>query len=727
MRPVEIPTKPHPGLFEVPEPFSRFVDVVYNLWWSWSPAAHLLFHRLSPSRWQHYRNPIDVLIDLGPEHWLAIQDDDEFTRSYHDLIEQFDDYMNPAQETWFDKHHPEHDGGPFAYFSTEFGWHESLHLYSGGLGILSGDHCKSASDLGIPFVGIGLMYRHGYFKQAIDAEGLQQHSYPDYDLDRLPLLPVVDAAGKELFVPVDLPGRKLQLRVWRAKVGRVPILLLDSDLPINHPADRPITSVLYVRGREMRLCQEIVLGVGGVLALQALGIEPGAWHLNEGHSALLCLERIRRLVADGKSLNDSVRALSTNTTFTTHTPVPAGNETFDTDLMRRYLDGWPAVPGAESDRLLALGRVGDGEEEQFNLTVLALRTCGRSNGVSALHGQVATDMWAHLLAEVPSDTIDHVTNGVHLPTWIGPEIGQVLGRHLGRDYTDELLDPGFADSVMAIPDHEIWTAHMAQKGRLIGLIRKQTLAQFARHGRSPDELRLTDDLLDPEFLTIGFARRFATYKRADLFLRDAERLRAMAADSDRPLQLVFAGKAHPADRPGQDLIRSIHQASHTPALEGRLVFLENYDMRVGRHLVQGVDLWLNTPRRPFEASGTSGMKAAMNGVLNCSILDGWWCEGYDPAHGWAIGNDDHLDNEPEQDGRDAESLYHVLSDEIIPCYYGRNEQGLPADWIRRMKHSIAHLSARFSTARMVRDYTERYYLPATRGELSGKAEPEPQS
>jgi len=713
-----IRTRAAPDL-DIPELYTRLRDIVYNLWWTWSPEAHRLFDRLSPATWRHYRNPIDVLIDLGAERWHTLQDDDGFARAYHALVQQFDAYVEPAEPTWFERNHSDYDDGPFTYFCTEFGWHECLQIYSGGLGVLAGDHCKSASDLGLPFIGVGLMYKHGYFRQSVDAEGLQQHFYPDYDLHRLPLLPVVDERGREVHVSVELPERAVHLRVWRAQVGRVPVLLLDSDLPINHPADRAITSTLYVQGREMRLCQEIVLGIGGAIALEALAIQPGAWHINEGHSALLGLHRARKKIVDeGLAPAEALRALSPRTVFTTHTPVPAGNETFDAALVRKYFTGWAAEAGIAIDDLLALGRMDD-RPESFNLTALALRSAGRANGVSEMHGKVANRMWKPLLKATGGRPIEHVTNGVHTATWAGPRVRELLRKHVGPEFESSEPVRDFAERVEAIPDHELWTAHIAQKQRLIETLRDRMLLQFARHGRSPDELRDVDRLLDPDVLTIGFARRFATYKRADLILRDPERLRSLLLHAESPVQLVFAGKAHPADRPGQEMIHRIWQASREGELRGRAIFLENHDMRVARRLVQGVDLWLNTPRRPHEASGTSGMKAAVNGVLNCSILDGWWCEGHDPSHGWSIGSSGEATDEAaqdEQDRQDAEALYRVLLDEIVPAYYERNEHGLPAAWIRRMKRSIALLTPRFGTARMVREYTERCYLPAGRGD-----------
>ena len=713
----EIKTRPTARI-ELPVQYLRLRDIAYNLWWSWSPRAQALFEMIDEQHWLHYRSPIEVLIDLEPDRWRFLQNNERFIRAYRGLVDEFDAYMAPHGPTWFQQRYRDYSGGPIAYCSTEFGWHESLQIYSGGLGVLSGDHSKSASDLGLPFIGLSLMYKRGYFRQTVDAEGRQQHFHPHYDRERLPLLPVLDPAGRDLRVAVELSGRSVDVRVWKACVGRVPVLLLDTDIPSNHPADRTITSMLYVSGREMRLCQEIVLGIGGVRVLEALEIEPAVWHMNEGHSALVALERMAQLMKQERvSLDDAVRRVARNTVFTTHTPVPAGNEIFDGDLIRKHFTRWVEIAGGDVDRLLALGRAGDDTSANlFNMTALALRTSTRANGVSELHGQVATDLWKPFLEglvaakRIDEPRIGHVTNGVHQPSWIGPELGLLLERHLGHDYGERLLEPGFADAVDAIPDAEVWAARRAQKARLIAMSRACALEQLARHGRSPDELSQVDGLFDPEVLLIGFARRFATYKRADLLLRDVERIRAIANHAEHPVQFLFAGKAHPADRPGQELIQRIFEAALTPELKPRLLFLENYDMRIGRGMVQGVDVWLNNPRRPMEASGTSGMKAAMNGVLNCSALDGWWCEGYDPSHGWTIGEPRDWDDKEAQDQHDADALYRVVGEEIAPLYYRRDERGLPVEWIARMKRAIGTLSGRFSTARMVREYTEAYYV-----------------
>ena len=700
---------------DIPRDLARVYDLAYNLWWTWSPGAHLLFSAIDPARWIRSRNPVDLLLGAEPHIWDPLVQNESFMAGYHNVVGEFDRYLAGRDTSWFHKHYPAFSGGPVAYLSTEFGWHECLGIYSGGLGILSGDHCKSASDLGIPFVGIGLMYRRGYFRQSIDADGRQQHFYPDYDLRRLPVLPVAGPGSKALRVDVPLPGRSVALRVWMAQVGRVPVLLLDSDVLENDPADRPITSILYVHGREMRLCQEMVLGVGGYRALRALGIEPSVWHLNEGHSALVSFERIRGFVeTGGASFGDAVATARKTSVFTTHTPVPAGNEMFDLGLVRAYAEAWGGGLAGGTAPYVDLGRGSD--DGVFNMTVLALRSSARNNGVSKLHGQVADAMWRHLFSSSPGEPerIGAITNGVHTPTWMGPEMGELLRRRLGRDFGDRLLDPGVADEILALPDAEVWDAHRAQKARLSTLVRERVRLQLARHGRSPEELRRVQTLLDPDSLTLGFARRFATYKRADLLFRDLERLKGIVRNASRPVQIVFAGKAHPADKPGQDVLRRIFETSMSPELWGHVIVVENYDMRVARFLVQGVDVWVNTPRRPLEASGTSGMKAAANGALNLSVLDGWWAEGYDPAIGWAIGRAHDYDDPEAQDRDDADSLYRLLADEVAPVFYDRDTAGLPLAWVGRMKRSIARLGPRFSTERMVRDYAVRAYLPAMR-------------
>ncbi len=604
----------------------------------------------------------------------------------------------------------------------EYGLHQSLALYSGGLGVLSGDHCKAASDLGVPFVAIGLLYRRGYFMQTIDADGRQQHYYPEYDFTRLPLRPVATLTGREVLVSVPLPGREVKARLWLAQVGRVPLVLLDTDLSENDPADRPITDQLYVRGREMRIVQEIVLGVGGAKALQALGITPAAWHLNEGHSVFLQLERWRRAGAQkGGSLSadDALAILKRDSIFTTHTPVPAGNEQFDPALVRKYFSAWADEVQLPLEELVELGKAAD-DDTAFNLTALAIRSSSWVNGVSELNAEVAGKMWSELLPRGKGGeaAVHAVTNGVHAGTWIGPEVQKMLGQHLGADWEDLLLQPERWSQIHQIPDKEFWAVHNAQKNRLGRFLRARLRDQRARHGASPDELRAIGGVFDPRALTIGFARRFATYKRASLIFTNIHRLQALLSNEERPVQMIFAGKAHPADRPGQDLIQHIFELSKSEAFGGRVIILENYDMRMGRMLVQGVDVWLNTPRRPLEASGTSGQKVAMNGSLNFSISDGWWPEGWNGENGWVIGEAKDYHDEKKQDQEDVESLYDTLENEIVPLFYELGDDGLPNRWIHYMKTAMATLTPQFSASRMVADYARRAYVPAASGEFA---------
>jgi starch phosphorylase len=688
---------------ELPEGMERLRDLAYDLWWSWSPLATRLFTWIDPDHWRRYHNPVELLINVEPHHWTRLLSDPEFRRAYDAVIEALDTYR--TRPRWYDQQGSPLPG-PVAYFSMEFGLHESLGVYSGGLGVLAGDHCKAASDLGVPLVGVGLLYRSGYFRQSVDADGFQQHVYPDNDFARLPVLPVQAPGGGVLTVPVDLPGRVVQAAVWKAQVGLVPVLMLDTDIPLNDPADRPIASILYVRGREMRLTQEIVLGVGGVRALRALNISPAVWHMNEGHVAFLGLERARERVQSGEGLEDAIKAVARSAVFTTHTPVPAGNETYDRELVRRYLGPWAQDVGTDPEAALALGTEGG----QFNLTVLAIRLSSSVNAVSKLHGQVSSAMWRHLWPGAPEAPVSAITNGVHTETWVGPELRALYTQHIDRAWEEHLLEPETWNRVAGVPDAELWAAHRSQKERLVRFVRERVRMQSARHGLAPDDLRGVERLLDPRALTIGFARRFATYKRAVLVLSDLERLRAILSDPERPVQFVFAGKAHPADRAGQDVIRRLFLLTQGE-FRGKVVFLEDYDMEVARMMVQGCDVWLNTPRRPQEASGTSGMKSPISGGINLSILDGWWVEGFRGDNGWAFGESSSAEAEA-QDREDAAALYRLLEEEVVPLFFAKDDDGLRRGWIGRMKNSIASVVPNFSAHRMVRDYLKQVYLPA---------------
>jgi len=704
-----------PTHLRVPPELEGLRRLAYNLYWTWHPRARAIYARIDSAAWQRAHSPIPVL--AGMVDWARLLDDPDFTAEAHRVIADFDRYLSNGADHWFHRRHAKQLGGPIAYFCAEYGLHESLGIYSGGLGVLAGDHMKTASDMALPLVGVGLLYRNGYFRQTIDADGHQEHRYPDYDLQRLPISRVLGREGESLSVSVELPGRDVRVDVWVVNVGRVPVLLLDTDNAANDPADRPITHILYVRGREMRLHQELVLGIGGVRALRALGIAPSAWHLNEGHSAFLIAERARELVAQGTGLDEALSSVTRNGVFTIHTPVSAGNERFESELVRRVAgaildgDGRPNTGGVPVDRVLEIGRGSDNDPSVFDMTAFSLRLTNGANAVSQLHARTANDTWRGI---VPHEILG-ITNGVHLPTWIGGPVRELLERHLDADLDD--LEASTAagrwwERISRIPAGELWEAHLRQKRELAVFARGRLRTQFARHGEAPSVLQKLEDALPPETLTIGFARRFATYKRSGMIFTDVDRLARLLSNVDRPVQLIFAGKAHPADRPGQAVIQQIFGRTRSPQLEGRVFILEDYDMRIARFLVQGVDVWLNNPRRPLEASGTSGMKAAANGIVNVSVLDGWWDEGWTGDNGWAIGGRDALPDEAAQDWADAMDLYRILEDEVVPQYYELGKGGLPLTWIERMRRSMATTLWRFSTTRMLHEYTEDLYLPA---------------
>ena len=704
----------HIADIDLPREVAKLYDLAYNLWWTWSPRARSLFNTIDSRAWSLYRNPVQLLINFDRTHWQTRLDDETFVAAYRQVTQAFERYMTAGEESWFARRFPGSQG-TIAYFCMEFGLHQSLRLYSGGLGVLAGDHLKSASDLGLPLVGVGLLYRNGYFRQNIDADGRQQHIYPDYDFSRLPIRPAAGPTGRAIYVTVPFPDRDLQVLVWVAQAGRVPLVLLDTDVPQNDSADRPITSMLYTPGREMRLAQEVVLGVGGVRALEALGIEPTVWHMNEGHSAFMQFERLRRaLEGGGAELDAELAAIRRRSVFTTHTPVPAGNEVFDQVLVRKYFARWWDQLGIESERWTALGNNDHGEPNQpFNMTALAVRTSARINAVSKINADVSAKMWQHLLPETlpAEERMRAVTNGVHLSTWLGVDLQELFARWFGEKWAQVLGSETGRVAILEGPDEELWEAHLEQKRRLARFLRAHQRDQFARHGLSPDELRAVEQMFDPEVLTIGFARRFATYKRAGLLFSDIHRLRQLVSDQGKPVQVLLAGKAHPADKAGQELIAHIFQLSQSDKLKGRVFFVEDYEMRVARMLVQGTDVWLNTPQRPLEASGTSGMKAAMNGALNCSIADGWWPEGHNGRNGWVIEGKEVAGDDAARDREDAHALYHLLEEQIVPAYYERDDQGIPRRWVAMMKEAIATITPKFSSDRMVREYAETAYLP----------------
>ena len=711
---VHVPVAPGAS-FNLPPRLEGLRRLGYNLWWSWHPRARSLFARIDAGAWARYRNPIPVL--SGPVAWGQLLDNTRFMAEYESILREFDAYMSNGEGHWFQRRHAGDLDGPIAYFCAEYGFHESLGIYSGGLGVLAGDHMKTASDMALPLVGVGLMYRKGYFRQTIDADGHQEHAYPDYELNRLPIMRALDRLGEPLTVSVQLPGRDLYAAVWVAQVGRVPVLLLDTDLPDNDDSDRPITHILYVRGREMRLHQELVLGVGGVRALRALDLSPAVWHLNEGHSAFLLAERARELVAGGMSVDEAWPEVRRNSVFTIHTPVSAGNERFDADLVRRVAgpllegDGRPGTGGIPLAPMLELGLGVERDASQFDMTAFSLRLTSGANAVSLLHGHTANATWQGVMPH----EIQGLTNGVHSPTWVGQPMRDALERYTNADLDamdDQPAERRFWERIDRVPGEELWEAHQRQKLELSIFARGRLRNQFARHGEAPMLLEELEEVLDPGILTIGFARRFATYKRAALLFSDLDRLARIIWDADRPLQIIFAGKAHPADRPGQGVIQDIFGRSRSPKLRGRVFIMEDYDIRIARFLVQGVDVWLNNPRRPLEASGTSGMKAAANGVLNLSVLDGWWDEGWTGDNGWAIGGRETNPDEGSQDWADAQDLYRILEQELLPAYYDRDQDGLPTRFLQLMRNSIASTIWRFSTTRMLHEYVERLYLPA---------------
>jgi starch phosphorylase len=701
---VNIPTLPSVE-FAVPSSYARVVELAYNLWWSWHPSGASLWSNLDPVAWERTHNPIELLGTIEPSHWQVIEQIEAVRERYQAALTDFDRYLEDAG-TWY-THQQQQLPGPVAYLCTEFGIHASVPFYSGGLGILAGDHLKSASDLGLPVVGVGLLYRRGYFRQEVDADGEQQHIYPIVDIRHHPIKPVASPTGGQLKIDVEFPGRVVKVAVWKLDVGRVPLLLLDTDIPDNDVSDRPITHTLYIRGREMRFCQEMVLGVGGVRALAALGIEPAVWHINEGHAAMALLELARSQLEAGGGLEPARQAIRRKTIFTLHTPVPAGNEVFDAGTALHYLAPLQSDLGITDDELLELGS-SNGDRGQFDLGALAIRFASVVNGVSRRHGEIVTRDWQHLL-EGPAAA---VTNGIHSPSWIGRDGGRLLTARFGRTWPTVLLeDPAAVEKVRDLTDDEIWTMHQARKELFVAFARGRLRRQFARQGHSPENLRKVEAMLPPDRLTIGFARRFATYKRATLLFTDFHRVQAILTNPERPVQIIFAGKAHPADRQGQYFIKQITDLARSPELTGHLAVLEDYDARMARFLVQGVDVWLNNPRPPMEASGTSGMKAAINGTLNLSVLDGWWLEGYNGQNGWAFGSAEEENDHAAEDQRDAAQLYDLLEQQVVSAFYERDEAGIPHRWVEMMRESIVSTLVAFSSHRMVADYASLAYYP----------------
>jgi glycogen phosphorylase len=703
---------------KLPAALEPLRELALNLWWTWEPSARALFHHLDPTLWHETNhNPLRMLQRSRQARLEEIAGDDDFIREMEGVITKFRAYL-AAKDTWWGTKTKKGLTAPVAYFSAEFGLHESFPNYSGGLGILSGDHCKSASDLGIPFVAIGLLYKHGYFKQQIGKDGWQESHELNQNFSHLAVQPVNDKDGNPLSITVKLLGRSVRANVWRIAVGRISLYLMDTDVPENVQEDREITAQLYGGDHEMRIRQEILLGIGGVHALNALGIKPAAFHLNEGHAAFISLELIRRRVQeDGLDFYSALQATAAANVFTTHTPVPAGNDAFALDLMRKHFGDYPASVGIDFEEFASFGQTRKDPHEPFSMTILALRTSRHANGVSRLHGYVSQRIWEDVWAGVPRDEvpITSVTNGIHTKTWVAAEFSTLYDRYL-PGWEAKLTDRDFWRKVQDIPDDVLWETHQKQKRRTIAFIRERVRLQRQRLGESPEKVRAVSGMLNPEVLTIGFARRFATYKRATLLFADPARLHKLMNSAERPVQFVFAGKAHPKDEPGKRFIQDVYKFTRMPEFEGRIVFIEDYDHYVGRRLYQGVDLWLNNPRRPLEASGTSGMKLPPSGGLNFSVLDGWWCEAHTGKNGWAIGAE--IPESPEapdakfEDEVDIASLFHVLETQILPLYYAKPDGLLPLAWINLMRESIRTIVPVFNTHRMVSEYTERLYEPA---------------
>jgi starch phosphorylase len=694
------------------EPLSELAN---NLMWSWDHELIALFNRMDPDLWDEtWHNPVMMLGRMTQERLVELAADDSFVSQLRRAQQRLNDYM--TRTAWYTRQYQKPCNDPLiAYFSMEFGLTESLQIYSGGLGILSGDHLKSASDLGIPLVGVGLLYQKGYFHQYLNADGWQQENYPVNDFYNLPLTLQRDEQGDPIFVQVTYPGREVHAQIWRADVGRVQLYLLDTNIGVNSQEDQNIADYLYGGDGELRLKQEIMLGIGGVRALKALGIHPTVYHMNEGHSAFLSLERVRALMQERDLTFAQAQELAkAGALFTTHTNVPAGIDRFPADLIGRYFGHYYGDLGLNHDQFLALGRQNPNDPyEPFNMAILAFRMAAYANGVSKLHGVVARKMWQAVWPNVPPSEIPigSITNGVHQASFISRDMASLFDRYLGPRWRETPGDAKLWSRVDRIPSAELWNTHERRRERLVSFARKRLHEQLARRGASNAQLLAAEEALNPEALTIGFARRFATYKRATLLLHDPDRLIRILSSRDRPVQIIFAGKAHPHDNPGKELIRQIVHTARREELRPRLVFLEDYDLNIARYMVQGVDVWLNTPIRPREASGTSGIKASANGVLNLSVLDGWWDEAYSPKIGWAIGRGEVYEDRNYQDHVEASALYDLLEKEVIPLFYDRGSDKFPRGWIDKMKESMKSVCPTFNTHRMLREYTDRYYIP----------------
>lgn len=701
---------------QLPKRIEKLSEISNNLWWSWNTEFLRLFKIIDRDLWETCeKNPVKFLKLVSQDRLEQITKNTEFLKEYDKLSKEFEDYMN-SKNTWFSNKYPENKNDLIAYFSAEYGLDQTIPIYSGGLGILSGDHLKSASDLGIPLVAVGLLYKNGYFHQKINGYGDQEEEYNNIELSNLPINPVKDSNGEELTIYVKLEKRKVYLKVWQINVGRIKLYLLDSDIDQNNQEDREITLRLYGGDQEMRIKQEIILGMGGTnLLIRALKLNPTIYHMNEGHSAFLILELIKNIIKEKQvSFEVAKDIASSKTVFTTHTPVPAGNDIFPIELVEKYFkEFWPRL-GLDREAFLKLGMKPCKElEHGFNMGILALKVAGKKNGVSKLHGAVSRELFGDVWPEIATNEspITYVTNGIHTCSWLAPSLKELYNKYLIPYWQDNIHNDEVWKNINNIPNKELWEIHRQRKIKLLDIVKENTTNRLRRSGYNYEEINDITSKLNPDVLTIGFSRRFATYKRATLIFKDLERITQILNNQDKPVQLIFAGKAHPADKEGKDLIKRIHEISMMPQFKGKIFILENYNIAMSRYLVSGVDVWLNNPRRPMEASGTSGQKASVNGVINFSVLDGWWAEGYNQENGWTIGTNAEYDSYEEQDIADSQSMYHTLETKIIPMYYDRNEDKISETWMKIMKNSIISTGGKYSTARMLVDYTNNLYMP----------------
>ncbi len=706
---------------KIPQRIGRLYELANNLWWSWNYDARTLFRILDYPLWRITgHNPVRELLEINPDRLVGAAGDPIFTERYDRVMAEFDAAMS-GRNCWFLKDYARSLPGPVAYFSAEFAFHVSLPIYAGGLGVLAGDLCKEASDTGLPLIAVGFMYPQGYFHQRISAEGWQEEVYTQLNFNTAPINPCPYGNRCGPLSHVQLGERTVHIGAWQVRLGRITVYLLDTNIEENSPQDRMLSARLYTADREERIQQEIILGLGGVRLLRFLGINPAVWHANEGHTSFMMLERLRQKIEAGVSYAEAIRSIQETTVFTTHTPVPAGHDVFSTVFMEKYLRRYWESMGLDRDTFMRLGQDSQGEQS-FNMTVLGLKLSRYRNGVSLLHGKVTRRMWHSFWPEVGEDEvpITHVTNGVHMPSWVAQEMLDLYRRYLGQDVFRRFEDPNFRDIIFSIPDDEMWYIRCVLKQKLVHVMRERAQRRWEEKDTSPQQVLGMGSLLDPDVLTIAFIRRFAEYKRPALILHDIERLKKIVKDRWRPVQIIFAGKSHPADFPSKYILHQVYSEVTDRDFLGRIAFVEDYDLHIARYLTQGVDVWLNVPRRLQEASGTSGMKASVNGVLNLSVKDGWWYEAYNGANGWSIGEDRLIVNPQEEDASDAASLYQLLEQQVVPLYYDRDRRNIPHQWVHKVKESIASIVPNFSSRRMLREYTDRMYLPAAHY-LAGKS------